>query len=345
MVHFSYELNEMKLNRRIILLAFVFLAAFAVATGTPVRADSCTAQLGTSSAMYYYYSNIGLTVPVSANCASGGGQLYALGNVYDASTNVLQGSSNTVLTSAYGASTYNGQLSFKLPLTLLGRNLRVAISLYSPNYYSSTTYYSQPGNFPGCDTASMACNYGIPYPANGYGYSQAQYGQFLTTVSETIQLNPTNYYNPNTNPSSYNANQYQGCSYYGNCNYQTAYCSYHNPYCYYNGNPTAEYCSYYGSYCDFNYNVCQSPYGYSNQAQCSGYLFLGQNGCTELVVPVNSPYAAQVYQYYTLYNLPSSHPPAGSWVTVTENIYQGYNGASSYNAACPGNYINVSSIS
>ena len=93
--------------------------------------------------------------------------------------------------------------------------------------------------------------------------------------------------------------------------------------------------------CDYNYNLCQS----SNNAttQCSGFLYQDRNGCVEIVVPVNSQVAGQVYQYYTLQNLPSNYPLLGSWVTVTGQVHQGYN-IGPYGSACPGNYITVTSI-
>jgi hypothetical protein len=96
------------------------------------------------------------------------------------------------------------------------------------------------------------------------------------------------------------------------------------------------------------YYACQST-GNSNIVQCSGQLYQDSNGCIELVVPVinwvNDPgsIVTAAIQYYTLHNLPSLYPAVGSWVTVTGQLYSGYNFSSS-GAACPGNYINVTSI-
>jgi len=110
-------------------------------------------------------------------------------------------------------------------------------------------------------------------------------------------------------------------------------------------------CSYYGCYPSpsytFNgnyYTTCQSTG--SNQMQCSGFEIQNSNGCILLAVPVYNGYTfeSQVYQYYTLHNLPSSYPPLGSWVTVTGQLYQGYNAAPN-GGSCPGNYINITSIS
>jgi len=110
---------------------------------------------------------------------------------------------------------------------------------------------------------------------------------------------------------------YQGCGYYG-C-------------------PSPGYTSYYG---------CQSLSSSRDTVQCYGYLYKDSAGCIELAVPVNNGYyfETQVYQYYTLRNLPSAYPSLGSWVTVTGQLYTGYN-VGPYGAACPGNYIVVASIS
>jgi len=109
--------------------------------------------------------------------------------------------------------------------------------------------------------------------------------------------------------------------------------------CYYNGcGSTQGYC--YWNDCDFN--VCQSSG--TSSTQCSGYLYQAPNGCVELVIPIGSPVAQPSFQFYTLQDLPSSLPSFGSWVTVTGQVYLGSNTASN-GAACPGNYIVVTSIS
>jgi len=156
-----------------------------------------------------------------------------------------------------------------------------------------------------------------------------------------------------------------GSGYYQNCGYSTCYPPHYGYNGYYNRNYNGYsngYWYYYGQspyYCSYNYNSCYvngpSQYGYSSAcqstgsnglSQCSGYLHQDQNGCVELSIPLYSPYnTAQVYQYYTLYNLPSSYPPAGSWVTVTGQVYPGSSPGFPYGTSCPGNYINVSSIS
>jgi len=95
--------------------------------------------------------------------------------------------------------------------------------------------------------------------------------------------------------------------------------------------------------CNYNSNSCQLS-GYDNTTQCAGYLYQDPVGCVEVVIPVYSPVGFLSYQYYTLHNLPASYPPIGAWVIVTGQLSQGYNVAPN-GAACPGNYINVTSIS
>lgn len=101
---------------------------------------------------------------------------------------------------------------------------------------------------------------------------------------------------------------------------------------------------YFGDY----YDGCFT--GGGNLVQCSGQLYQNPNGCVLLVVPaltwVNDPgnVVTAGLQYYTLHDLPTSYPPLGAWVTVTGQLYQGAN-TSSTGASCPGNYINVTSIS
>lgn len=83
--------------------------------------------------------------------------------------------------------------------------------------------------------------------------------------------------------------------------------------------------------------------GSADTVQCAGYLYKDANGCTDLLVPIDNGYSNQVQQYYYLANLPSSHPPIGSQVTVTGQLSQGYHAAPN-GGACPSSYINVSSL-
>ena len=92
-------------------------------------------------------------------------------------------------------------------------------------------------------------------------------------------------------------------------------------------------------------SLCQ-PTGQNQTVSCSGYLSEPDNGCTQLAIPYINPdlLESTAYQFYTLRNVPSSLPSAGSWITVTGQLDQGYTQGVN-GAACPGNYINVSTVS
>lgn len=132
----------------------------------------------------------------------------------------------------------------------------------------------------------------------------------LTTTTSTANLGYSfgNYYN---------GNYYQNCGYYG-CNYPSPGYNY--------------------------YNVCQ-PTGSNSLVKCSGWLYQASNGCIVLAIPIDNAYYAEsrVYQYYTLKQLPSSYHPNWTWITVTGQLYQGYNYGPN-GASCPGNYIIVSTV-
>ena len=92
-------------------------------------------------------------------------------------------------------------------------------------------------------------------------------------------------------------------------------------------------------------SLCQSS-GQNDTVKCSGYLSEPGDGCIQLAIPYTNPYLLEstAYQFYTLRDVPSALPRAGSWVTVTGQLGLGYTPGSN-GAACPGNYINVNSIS
>jgi len=98
----------------------------------------------------------------------------------------------------------------------------------------------------------------------------------------------------------------------------------------------------------YNFGCYSSgPYSVTgnNTVQCSGYLYMDGNGCTDLLVPIDNGYTNNVQQYYYLRNLPASHPPMGSWVTVTGELNQQGDNAGPKGGACPTSSIIVSSIS
>jgi len=88
-----------------------------------------------------------------------------------------------------------------------------------------------------------------------------------------------------------------------------------------------------------------APYSIANgnTVECSGYLYSDGSGCVDLLVPIDNGYSNNIQQYYYLENLPASHPPIGSWVTVSGQLYQqgNYRGPM---GVCPSTYINVTSI-
>jgi hypothetical protein len=92
-------------------------------------------------------------------------------------------------------------------------------------------------------------------------------------------------------------------------------------------------------------SLCQST-GQNATVKCSGYLSEPGDGCIQLAIPYTNPYLLEstAYQWYTLRNVPSTLPPAGSWITVTGQLGQGYTPTSN-GGACPQSYIDVSSIS
>jgi hypothetical protein len=211
----------------IFLLAFLLAASAAVASNSSlVYAQSCNASLGTSSltsTQYYYNSYLGINTPVSAYCPFYGGQLYAVGDVFDTSANLDLGSVNAMLTPTYGGNTYTGQLLFNLPPSIIGHQLRIMVSVYGGQY----GYYGN-GN-----------------------------GQLLATAGQMVKVNVT-YQGSYPNGNCYmNYNCY---GYYpnGNCyqkyNCYPNYCS-QASYCYPNYYPTCYYYYddgyYYQAYCNY----------------------------------------------------------------------------------------------
>jgi hypothetical protein len=123
------------------------------------------------------------------------------------------------------------------------------------------------------------------------------------------------------------------------------------PYPYNNAPPPLGSGYYYnGYYYAYNLNgnyvpPCETT-GSNNTSTCQGFLYENPNGCTELVIPIQNAYIQEstAYQFYTLHNLPANLPSPGTWVTVNGQLFQGANTASN-GASCPGNYINITSLS
>lgn len=233
------------------LLVFVIAAAVAVVGSSSVSADSCVAQLGYSSlstTQYYYNSNIGINMPVSASCSSVAGQLYAVGDAYDTAVNTDLGQVNTMLTPVYGSSNYNGQLTFNLPSTILGHPVQISVSIYS----------------------------GSPY-----GYGGGGNGLLLATAAQRVQVDLNNDQNGYYQSCGY----YSGCSNPPPSGYYPISNCYQNSYCYYPGYvPSSSYVDNY-NYCNLMYGPTGNT-GNSNTVRCYGYLYQDSNGCIELVAPL-----------------------------------------------------------
>jgi len=155
--------------------------------------------------------------------------------------------------------------------------------------------------------------------------------QTVMTANTVTSATTVTYTPPNQNGYGMYSNP-QYCGYYG-CNYYN--CGYY-------------YCSYnYGYYGGYFYPPCQTAS--NGNSTCSGFLYQAQSGCTLLAISTTSnPYPSRatglVLEYITLQHLPSSIPQPGSWITVSGQLYQGYNTASN-GASCPTNYMVVSTVS
>lgn len=92
-------------------------------------------------------------------------------------------------------------------------------------------------------------------------------------------------------------------------------------------------------------SLCQTT-TQNGTVNCSGYLSEPGDGCVQLAIPYTNPYILEsiAYQVYTLRNLSSTVPPAGSWIAVTGQLGYGYTPGSN-GATCPVNYIDVSTVS
>ncbi|MGP8071336.1 MAG: hypothetical protein ACLP5V_15785 [Candidatus Bathyarchaeia archaeon] len=126
----------------------LILAIIAVGVNSnPVlaQAQPCTAVLSYPVIPATYpYSNVPITVPMSATCTTVyGNQLYATGNAYDATSNVALGTVNSVLQSSDGGTTFNGQLEFNLPPATQGHTVTISVSLYSNQYNDLVTSTSE----------------------------------------------------------------------------------------------------------------------------------------------------------------------------------------------------------
>jgi hypothetical protein len=218
-------------HRGIFLLAFLLAASVAVASSSPlVFAQSCNASLGSSSltsTQYYYNSYLGINTPVSAYCSSYGGQLYAVGDVFDTSANADLVSVSTMLTPTSGGNTYTGQLLFSLPPSIIGHELRIMVSVYGGQY----GYYGN-GNGQLLATAGQMVKVNVSYQN---GYPNGNGNCYMNYNCYGNYQNGNCYQNYNCNEYGYYCNQASYCypNYYPTCyyyyddgHYYQAYCNY-----------------------------------------------------------------------------------------------------------------------
>ena len=165
------------------LVALVLLLGIMMVAGNSslVAADSCVAQFGDSSlsTTQYYISNAQIVVPVTTTCSFNSGQLYAVGNIYDTSTNNNLGSTNTILTSINGGNVFNGQLVFNILPLIQNDVLQISVSIYTNGFNGSLltsatqtvqvfgANYSAPPAYPG--------NYWWYYPSYQWSPSYPSY--------------------------------------------------------------------------------------------------------------------------------------------------------------------------
>lgn len=215
----------------IFILAFLLTASVGFAgQSSLVFAQTCDASLGSSSltsTQHYYNSYIGINTPVSASCSFYGGQLYAVGDVFDTSANADLGSVSTMLTTTYGGNTYTGQLSFSLPPSIIGHQLRIMVSVYGGQYSN----YGN-GNGQLLATAGQMVTLNVSYQ-NGYpnanGNCYMNYNCYGNYQNENCYQN-SNCYQYYCNQASYCYPNYHPICYHqnGNYPYQTSCNNYHH---------------------------------------------------------------------------------------------------------------------
>lgn len=225
-----------------------------------VSAQSCSASLGTSSlsSNQYYNSYARINTPVSVYCSYYASQLNAVGDAFDTSANVDLGSVSTILTLSYGSNAYAGQLTFNLPPSSFGHQVRLLVSVYG----GQNGYYGNGNGQLLAQAAQMVkvtISYQNGYPnSNGYCYSayncsgnnQNYYCDQSGMYCYPAYGNSNCYssYNCNGNYQNNNCYQYYNCYQNGMyCN--SAYCYTYYPACYYQNGYY-----YYSVDCDYQYN-------------------------------------------------------------------------------------------
>ena len=240
----------MKTSNFTLLACAIFLvtATFATSNSQVFAQSPCIAQVSYPAISSSSNPNIGMTVPVSATCSAYSGQLFAVGNAYDTTTNSDLGSANTGLSSA-GSGNFNGQLNFYLPTTVQGDTIQISVSIYN-------TAFGNNGSLLATTSQAVTIDGGYDQSyQNTYSYCSPGYSYVGGSC-----------YPPNNN----NASNYNNAPYYNN-----GYCSSGNSYiggsCY-----PPSYSNNYNSYGNYNnyYAYCPPGYPYIG-ANCSfpGYYY------------------------------------------------------------------------
>ena len=125
------------LRKRTIIVTLAVLTvmtAVAIVNVSSVSALApCVAQIGSpyvSTATLNPNSNIVVTMPVSVTCSFTRGQLYAVGDAFDNSTNTPLGSVLSALPSVNKGNQFNGQLVFIISAADRGHSIYFAVSVY-----------------------------------------------------------------------------------------------------------------------------------------------------------------------------------------------------------------------
>ena len=209
-------------TRNFTLLAFtIFLvvATFATSNSQVFAQSPCIAQVSYPAISSSYNPNIGITVPVSVTCSISG-QLYAVGDAYDTTTNTDLGSANTGLSSS-GGGNFNGQLNFYLPTTAQGDTVQISVSIYN-------TAFGNNGSLLATTSQAVTINGGYNQSyQNSYSYCQPGYSYVGGSCYPSNNNNGPNYNNGYCSPG----NSYVG----GNCyppSYSSNYNNYNNYYAY-----------------------------------------------------------------------------------------------------------------
>lgn len=201
------ERNSRKVSSHLVLILALVIGAIAVGAGnSPVSAQACTAQLGTSTTytQQYYGSGFQVTVPVSTSCSFYAGQLYATGTAYDTTYNSNIGSANTQLSSTYAGYGFSGQLQFNLPATAASHPVQFSVSIfgtgYGQQYYGGSTLATTSETYlvgPSYPNIYQNYPYSPNYPTNpaptdpGYTYYPGNgYNQYPSHLLQSRLLLP-----------------------------------------------------------------------------------------------------------------------------------------------------------